>query len=147
MATVGRSPTAPAPRRNDNATGVATLLALARRLANIPTRRTIRFVAFANEEPPFFQTAAMAAASTPDRAAREAPSVRVVGMGSGPHRSLLLATPERKRIPLSGLVGLPDRPDYVAFLGNASSRRLARRSAAVFNQVSAVKDPPRWFPC
>lgn len=47
------------PGANDNATGVAAVLDLARRLAGKPRRRTIRFAAFVNEEPPFFQTEEM----------------------------------------------------------------------------------------
>jgi Zn-dependent M28 family amino/carboxypeptidase len=44
------------PGANDNGTGVAAVLALAGRLANSQPSRTIRFVAFVNEEPPFFQS-------------------------------------------------------------------------------------------
>ncbi len=47
------------PGANDNGTGVAAILALAKRFADRPTSRTIRFVAFVNEEPPFFQTKEM----------------------------------------------------------------------------------------
>lgn len=48
-----------APGANDNGSGVAGLHALARRFAGKPANRTLRFVAFANEEPPYFQTAQM----------------------------------------------------------------------------------------
>jgi hypothetical protein len=41
---------------DDNASGVAGLLALARRFVRGKPERTLRFVAFANEEPPHFQT-------------------------------------------------------------------------------------------
>jgi Zn-dependent M28 family amino/carboxypeptidase len=44
------------PGADDNATGVAGLLELARLLKNQPGQRTIRFVAFPNEEPPYFFT-------------------------------------------------------------------------------------------
>lgn len=44
------------PGANDNATGVAALLALARAFAKTKPSRTLRFVAFTNEEPPFFQS-------------------------------------------------------------------------------------------
>ena len=44
---------------DDNASGVAALLALARAFAGAHPRTTLRFVAFANEEPPYFQTANM----------------------------------------------------------------------------------------
>jgi hypothetical protein len=49
------------PGANDNASAVAVLLELARLLADDapPRGRAIRFVAFVNEEPPFFMSAAM----------------------------------------------------------------------------------------
>jgi Zn-dependent M28 family amino/carboxypeptidase len=44
------------PGANDNASGVAAMLSLARAFAKTQPARTLRFVAFPNEEPPFFQT-------------------------------------------------------------------------------------------
>jgi hypothetical protein len=125
------------PGANDNASGVAALLALARRLAEIPTRRTVHFVGFVNEEPPFFQTAAMGSRVYSRSCARDLSS-RVVGMVALDSVGCYSRRPSRKRIPLARLVGLPPRPDYVAFLGNASSLGLARRGAAVFNAISST---------
>ena len=42
------------PGANDNGSGVAATLALARRFANRKTQHNLRFVAFVNEEPPYF---------------------------------------------------------------------------------------------
>ena len=47
------------PGANDNATGVAALMCLANAFVGTENARTIRFVAFANEEAPFFQTEGM----------------------------------------------------------------------------------------
>ena len=47
------------PGANDNGSGVAALLALARRFAGKPTQHALRFVAFVNEEPPIFLTEQM----------------------------------------------------------------------------------------
>src|SRR5262249_51776650 len=47
------------PGANDNATGVAALLELARLLRHSKPGLRIRFVAFVNEEPPYFQTESM----------------------------------------------------------------------------------------
>src|SRR3990170_2594961 len=44
------------PGANDNATGVAAILEFARLLKGGNLQCTVRFVAFTNEEPPFFQT-------------------------------------------------------------------------------------------
>ena len=45
-----------APGANDNGSGVAALLALARRFAGSHNSKTVRFVAFVNEEPFYFQS-------------------------------------------------------------------------------------------
>src|SRR5207248_9588414 len=42
------------PGANDNGSGVAAMLALARKFAGKTTEHTLRFVAFVNEEPPYF---------------------------------------------------------------------------------------------
>lgn len=42
------------PGANDNGTGAAATLELARIFAEKPTDRTLWFVEFTNEEPPFF---------------------------------------------------------------------------------------------
>jgi len=47
------------PGADDNASGVAAMLALAEIFAGHPQGRTIRFVAFTNEEPPWFQSTDM----------------------------------------------------------------------------------------
>jgi hypothetical protein len=47
------------PGADDNASGTASLLALARHFADARPERTLRFVAFTNEEPPYFQHATM----------------------------------------------------------------------------------------
>lgn len=47
------------PGANDNASGVAAMLELARRWRTQAPTCTVRFVAFVNEEPPFFQSTEM----------------------------------------------------------------------------------------
>jgi acetylornithine deacetylase/succinyl-diaminopimelate desuccinylase-like protein len=42
------------PGANDNASGIAALLELSRLFVEFKPDRTVRFVAFVNEEPPFF---------------------------------------------------------------------------------------------
>ena len=47
------------PGANDNGSGVAAMLALARRFASAKPKQTLRFVAFVNEEPPYFLSGEM----------------------------------------------------------------------------------------
>jgi hypothetical protein len=44
------------PGANDNGSGTAAMLVLAQRFRKYQPQRTLRFVAFTNEEPPYFQT-------------------------------------------------------------------------------------------
>ena len=44
------------PGANDNGSGVAAMLVLAKHFSKSKPDRTLRFVAFTNEEPPYFQT-------------------------------------------------------------------------------------------
>jgi len=53
------------PGADDNASGIAALLELTRMFATAETERTLRFVAFVNEEPPFFSGARWGAVFTP----------------------------------------------------------------------------------
>jgi len=66
------------PGANDNGTGTAATLALARRLARARPARTLRFCFFVNEEPPWFQTDDMGSLRYA-RACREREE-RIVGM-------------------------------------------------------------------
>lgn len=50
------------PGADDNASAVAGMLEVARMLKDAPIKRTMRYVAFVNEEPPFFQTPLMGSA-------------------------------------------------------------------------------------
>lgn len=59
------------PGANDNGSGVAALLEIARQLGNPVGRRTVRYAAFVNEEPPFFRTAEMGSRVYARRLARE----------------------------------------------------------------------------
>ncbi len=47
------------PGADDNASGVAGILELARLLFHFETKKTLKFIAFTNEEPPWFMTSNM----------------------------------------------------------------------------------------
>jgi acetylornithine deacetylase/succinyl-diaminopimelate desuccinylase-like protein len=55
------------PGANDNASGVAALLEISRLFQALKPALTVRFVAFVNEEPPFFGLANREAGCTPRR--------------------------------------------------------------------------------
>lgn len=122
------------PGANDNGSGVAALLELARHFANRETARTIRFVAFVNEEPPFFLTGNMGSEHYA-RAARE--------RGDDIRAMLCLETigyyrdePGSQHYPPFFSFFYPDRGDFLAFVANFRSRALMRRAVAAFHTAS-----------
>ena len=119
-----------APGANDNASGVAALLALARLARNQRFARTVRFVAFVNEEPPVFQSGDMGS----QRYARECRernenivamlSLETIGYYSDAPRSQVYPAPFSFFYPHTG--------NFIAFVGNLASRSLVRQIIAGF---------------
>jgi hypothetical protein len=125
------------PGANDNASGCAALIELARALARKSCARTLRFVAFANEEPPYFATGDMGSVACA-RACR-ARGDDVVAMLSLETLGCFDDRPGSQRYPLGALAWIyPDRGDFVAFVGNRPSRDLVRRSIATFRSHARV---------
>ena len=119
------------PGANDNATGVAAMLELARRFAGRPRAHTIRFVAFVNEEPPFFQTDSMGSLVYAKAARGRAD--RIVGMLS--LETIGYYSDERgsQRYPVAPLaIMYPSTGHFIAFVSNIGSARLLRRASRAF---------------
>lgn len=136
------------PGANDNASGVAALLELARHFAGRPTGRTLRFVAFVNEEPPFFWTHRMGS-RVYARACR-ARGERIAAMLSLETIGFYSDEKGSQRYPFPLGLFYPHTGDFIAFVGNLSSRRLVRRAIATFrarvpfpSEGAAV---PGWIP-
>lgn len=124
------------PGANDNATGVAALLELARAFATRSPARTVRFVAFANEEPPFFQTDDMGSLHYARRA--KARGERVVAMLSIETIGAYSDEPGSQQYPLPLFGALyPDTADFITFVGNVGSRHLVRRAIGAFRAGTA----------
>lgn len=68
------------PGANDNASGVAALLETARALTATPTLHDVCLVAYANEEPPFYQTPSMGSVVHAKSVARHPGKDRIIGM-------------------------------------------------------------------
>ncbi len=120
------------PGANDNASGVAAVLALARRFFRRPADRTVRFVAFANEEPPYFQTEKMGS-WVYARKCREQ-GERITAMLSLETIGYYDDAPGSQRYPAPFGLAYPSTGNFVAFVGSTGSADLVRRSVAAFRR-------------
>lgn len=120
------------PAANDNASGVAALLVLARELAARPVGRTLRFVAFVNEEPPHSWTPEMGSFVYARRC--QARGERIAGMISLETIGYYSDAPGSQSYPFPLNLLYPDRGDFIAFVGNVKSRRLVRESIGAFRR-------------
>ena len=124
------------PGANDNASGVAAVLELARLLRDLDSNgKRIRFVLFVNEEPPYFGTEAMGSLNYA-RALSER-SERVVAMYSLETIGFYSSEPKSQRYPAPFGLLFPDRGDFVAFVGLMGSRALVRKTVGSFRSHTA----------
>ena len=120
-----------APGANDNGSGVAAVLALARRFAGKPGQRTLRFVAFVNEEPPFFQTPQMGSYVYASRCKERGD--RIVAMISLETIGCFSDAPNSQAYPAPGLgIFYPKVGNFIGFVSNVHSRLLLQRALSIF---------------
>ena len=121
------------PGANDNGSGVAALLALARRFAGKPVGQTLRFVAFANEEPPYFQTEQMGSFVYASRC--KARGDQISAMISLETIGYFSDAPRSQTYPSLGLGAFyPTTGNFIGFVGNFRSRTLLRRAISLFRR-------------
>jgi Zn-dependent M28 family amino/carboxypeptidase len=124
-----------APGANDNASGVATLLALARELAGTKHEKSVRFIAFANEEQPFFESGEMGSQTSAARS--KARGERITSMLSLETLGYYTDAENSQKYPFPLSTVYPSRGNFVAFVGNTASRDLVRTSVAAFRETVA----------
>jgi Zn-dependent M28 family amino/carboxypeptidase len=124
------------PGANDNGTGCAALVEIARGVAARSLPSTVRFVAFVNEEPPFFQTADMG--SVQYAASCRARNDRVVGMLSLETIGYYDDARGSQHYPLPLHVRYPTSGHFVAFVGNLRSAAFLRRAVAAYRRAAHV---------
>ena len=121
-----------APGANDNGSGVAATLELARRLRGTAPARTLRFVFFVNEEPPFFQGMDMGSRRYAIRARER--NERIAAMFSLETIGWYSEQPGSQRYPFPLSLFYPSTGNFIAFVSNLSSRALLHESIASFRR-------------
>jgi peptidase M28-like protein len=123
------------PGANDNATGVAALLEIARALVRQQPGRTVRCAFFVNEEPPFYMTDAMGSLFHARRARQR--GERIVAMLSLETIGYYTDAKRSQHYPLPFALFYPGTGNFVGFVGNLGSRGLVRRAVASFRGHAA----------
>lgn len=123
------------PGANDNATGVAALLEIARSFSGRRAKRTVRFVAFVNEEPPFFLTGQMGSLVYATRSKERGEDI--VAMLSLETIGYYTDTKGSQQYPFPFSLFYPDTGNFIGFVGNLASRSLVREAIGSFRRHTA----------
>jgi len=124
------------PGADDNASGVAAVIELAGAFAGKSPKRTIRFVAFANEEPPHFATPQMGSFRYAQRCKER--GEKIVAMLSLETIGYFTDAPRSQQYPAMLDLFYPSVGNFIAFVSNLQSSRLLRRCVRQFRKHSKI---------
>lgn len=136
------------PGADDNASGIAGLLELAKRFGSEPPRCRMDLIAYTLEEPPFFRTQDMGSAR--HAASIKASEAEVRAMVSLEMIGRFNDTPGTQRIPSPLSPFYPDAGNFIAIVGRFSDIGLTRKLKYAMRAASPLPvrslNGPRWIP-
>ncbi len=124
------------PGADDDGTGIAAITELAKRFGQTKPARTLRFVAFTNEEQPFAGTDTMGSRVYAKQVADR--KEKILGMFSLEMLGYYSDRPNSQQypVPVNGLY--PNQGNFIGFISNLKSRELLKTSLLVFRQTATV---------
>ena len=129
---------------NDNASGVAANLALARYFSGRKLTRTLRFIFFVNEELPYAQTAQMGSAVYAERCVQR--KEKIIGMMNLESIGYFSEEPGSQQYPLPMNFFYPRTGNFVGFIGNTSSKGLVQGIVGSFRSNTQFPSEGIIFP-
>jgi len=136
------------PGANDNGSGVAATLELASVFAKAYAGRSVRFVFFVNEEPPYFQNPGMGSLLNAERA--RARGDRISAMLSLETLGCYSDAPNTQHYPFPIGLFYPSRGNFLGFVGDLGARALVRSAIGAFREAEPFPSQgaalPKSFP-
>lgn len=137
------------PGADDNASGVAGLLELARLLGQQPPKNSVELVAYTLEEPPNFDSENMGSWQHANRLAHDQASPKIIVVLE--MIGYFDDHPGSQAYPIPGLSYLyPQRGDFIGIAGDLSSPLLVRRVKDAMRNCSRIPvysiNAPAWVP-
>ena len=132
------------PGANDNATGTAGLLEIGNFLSGKKLKRTIRLVAFVNEEPPFFATKNMGSYVYAQRSRERGENIQ--GMISLEMLGYYSTQKGSQKYPFPLGLFKSDIGNFIAFVSNLSSKNLLNDFVKRFRRLAEFPSDGVAFP-
>lgn len=124
------------PGADDNGTGVVSILELARLLKDIPLNKTIRFVAFTNEENPFFLSNLMGSQVYARHCRKN--KDKIAGMIAVETIGYYSDRDNSQTYPIETHGIFPDKGNFLFFVGNIESRDFLTQSIGAFRKSATL---------
>ncbi len=126
------------PGANDNGSGTAAMLAIAEKLKGFKPKRTLRFVAFTNEEPPYFQNRGQMGSWVYAKMCREEDQ-NIVGVISLETMGYYTDAKNSQNYPIALLkLRYPSTGNFIGVISDTKSAQLQREIVKAFKSNSTV---------
>lgn len=124
------------PGADDNASGCAAVLELARLFRDHKEGPTLRFVFFANEEPPYFHDETMGSLVYAKKCQKEGD--KILAMLSLECVGFFSEEPNSQKLPAPLASRYPTTANFVAFVGDLGSKALMEKSLSDFRAAKTM---------